>query len=914
MIREWPTLRGWREGNRESWRLQRQFTDAAQEWQTTGREPDMLYRGARLAQLREWAQSHADEMNPLEHEFLSASVESNEREALEREAQRQRELDAAKKLAETEQRRAEEQTLSAKNLRTRNRVISAIGLVAIVLAVLAGIFGLQSNQNAASAQANAEQAVNAQATAQAESLSRATAENNAIQSAAQSFSRELAVQSELSLNVDAQRSILLALAGLDKAYTHEAENALHKAVQASRELMTINTQHTGQVYNLAFSPDGKRLVSSSENSKVWDAATGKELFSFPGFLLVFSPDGTLLANAEGIDQIVRVSILDAQTGQKLLTLKDVARSDWLSMNFGPDKQLMLGGTGKIEFFDSTTGQLNSTLSSPDWTYKGLDGGPDLPLRVNFAVFSADGMRLAIDLRSDGNRNLGRVEVWDYPSRQRLLILPENFDTWFYPQGFAFSPDGKYIVKVQGDGGTSTVWDATTGQKLYELSNTSYFYSFAFTPDGKYILAASADGTAQMWDAASGKLMLTLNGHRGALFQVSVSPGCVSPPAAAFEWCGLRLATTGADETIKIWDISPGGGDLLTLPGSNFFVNDDWSRVTTIVKLPLDQGGYQGIVQSWDLPALTSGSTDKLQVSNYLSSIVQVDSASLGLRIIQSAKLLTSTFVDHEEFFKIWDVSSGEAKEMTTACCASVTDMVNGKWVQSQDVSPDGRLLVIGIIQGNIDVYDLRTGKKINTFAVSKLGDLWTETLSPDGSMLAVATTDNLQIWDMATGHLSKTWPAPEANILAFTPDGNSLLIGTCLGTVNVLNVATGENKFTLSGFTSCVNSFGFSHDGSRVAVGSESGPLKVWDWNTHEELLQLPFGNASTNIRMQFSPDDTRLMVSALDGDALVQNTVRVYVLPTEDIIALAKSRLTRTFTLEECQQYLHVDTCPAIP
>ena len=153
------------------------------------------------------------------------------------------------------------------------------------------------------------------------------------------------------------------------------------------------------------------------------------------------------------------------------------------------------------------------------------------------------------------------------------------------------------------------------------------------------------------------------------------------------------------------------------------------------------------------------------------------------------------------------------------------------------------------------------------------------------------------------------------NIMAFSPDGKSLLVGTCSGTVYGLDVATGENKFTLlSGSASCVNSFGFSHDGSRVAIGSEAGPLEIWDWNTHAEVLQLPFGNAPTNLRMQFSPDDTRLMVSAFDADAVAQNTVRVYVLPTKDIIALAKSRLTRTLTTEECQKYLHVDACPATP
>jgi hypothetical protein len=47
---------------------------------------------------------------------------------------------------------------------------------------------------------------------------------------------------------------------------------------------------------------------------------------------------------------------------------------------------------------------------------------------------------------------------------------------------------------------------------------------------------------------------------------------------------------------------------------------------------------------------------------------------------------------------------------------------------------------------------------------------------------------------------------------------------------------------------------------------------------------------------------------------ALLQNTVRIHVLPTEDIIALAKSRLTRTLTPEECQQYLHVEMCPTGP
>ena len=86
----------------------------------------------------------------------------------------------------------------------------------------------------------------------------------------------------------------------------------------------------------------------------------------------------------------------------------------------------------------------------------------------------------------------------------------------------------------------------------------------------------------------------------------------------------------------------------------------------------------------------------------------------------------------------------------------------------------------------------------------------------------------------------------------------------------------------------------------------------MWEWDTPQELLELPVGLPNgLGRKLQFSPDGTRLMVVVNDPSGLVLDTVRVYVLPTKDIIALAKSRLTRTLTPEECQQYLHVATCP---
>ena len=70
LIRHWPTLRAWLDEDREGRLVHRRLTEAAQEWETLGKEPGALYRGTRLAAAAEWAEQHDDELNELEREFL----------------------------------------------------------------------------------------------------------------------------------------------------------------------------------------------------------------------------------------------------------------------------------------------------------------------------------------------------------------------------------------------------------------------------------------------------------------------------------------------------------------------------------------------------------------------------------------------------------------------------------------------------------------------------------------------------------------------------------------------------------------------------------------------------------------------------------------------------------------------------
>ena len=127
LIREWPRLRGWLEDNREGLRLHQNLTEMVQEWLSSSRGSDILYRGAWLAQACEWAITHHDEMNVQEREFLAASTAFSDRKAAEREAQRQRELEGAQKLADAEKQRAEEQAHAAGQLRKR-ALLSSCGI------------------------------------------------------------------------------------------------------------------------------------------------------------------------------------------------------------------------------------------------------------------------------------------------------------------------------------------------------------------------------------------------------------------------------------------------------------------------------------------------------------------------------------------------------------------------------------------------------------------------------------------------------------------------------------------------------------------------------------------------------------------------------------------------------------------
>jgi WD40 repeat protein len=124
------------------------------------------------------------------------------------------------------------------------------------------------------------------------------------------------------------------------------------------------------------------------------------------------------------------------------------------------------------------------------------------------------------------------------------------------------------------------------------------------------------------------------------------------------------------------------------------------------------------------------------------------------------------------------------------------------------------------------------------------------------------------------------------------------------GVITLWDVESENKLSTLSGHAGLVNRLAFSRDGTRLASASFDRLAKVWDVTTGEELVSL-YGNTGNVFGVSFSPDGQNLVTAGGDG------TVRMYTLQLEDLVALAKSRITRVLTPDECRKYLHMDSCP---
>jgi WD40 repeat protein len=283
--------------------------------------------------------------------------------------------------------------------------------------------------------------------------------------------------------------------------------------------------HTGLVRAVAFSPDGKSIVSGSwdDTIRVWEVASGSAVSVLARHTsdvnaVAFSPDGKNLASASD-DRTVKV--WDAATGRELQSLRSHTDSV-MAVAFSPDGKYVASGSKDktIRLWDVATGQLVKTITGHAGTVTSL-------------VYLGS-WRLA-----SGSED-GTVILWEMPTGWKERTLQGHTAG---VNAVAYSAETRLLASGSSDK-TIRLWDAFTGESKGVLTgHTDSVLSVQFSPNGKFLVSGSADRTVRVWDVATGQVLRVLVGHTDAVMSVGYSPD------------GKVVVSGSRDGTVRLWDVS-----------------------------------------------------------------------------------------------------------------------------------------------------------------------------------------------------------------------------------------------------------------------------------------------------------------------------------------------------------------------
>jgi eukaryotic-like serine/threonine-protein kinase len=574
----------------------------------------------------------------------------------------------------------------------------------------------------------------------------------------------------------------------------------------------IESQFTTGVGGAAFSPDGRLLVttghhivlSSSGNLKVWDVATGTNVFraDFGGNPGEFSPNGRWFAFSIQRE----IVILDADQGWRKIKRWPAHSAGIWEVRWSPDGTRLISAGG-----DHSAAIWNAESEEELCRLKGHS------LPVHNVAFSPDG-QIVVTTSEDKT-----VRFWD--AATGVEMERDRYQHAADVYGLAWSRNGLWVASAD-DKGLVKLRNRKTQSNWTLRGHSQSVKTLRFGLNSTLLISASMDGTIRFWDLARLPPNNDLPGRAGSRYY---SPVAFSPRSRF-------VATVDPNATdIMLWNVATGTlrsrfpistSDLCTL------LPPDEATITRIKVNDLTFVSEDRLAMACEIQLNSPGANTAChRVALYdlqRNVLVKVFPGRAPLQLSPDGERLAM---------------QGEAPRRV-----QIRDLVTGRTWPDPSVdhpllasrslwafafSPDGNTLVASVIM---------RGEENNRKLV----------------LLETAT-------GMPLGNMEGPSPQLPIGVMAFTPDGTRLITGGLSPRVQVWDVRRREFAFDLPGHTAHLRSLAISPDGKTLAVGSEAGVLKLWSLEQWAQLLTLSAHERSINA-LSFSPDGNTLASGGKEG------------------------------------------------
>jgi WD40 repeat protein/DNA-binding SARP family transcriptional activator len=632
-------------------------------------------------------------------------------------------------------------------------------------------------------------------------------------------SRDLASKSATLLATDPGLALAVAVEGLRRSDTEQAENAMRQAAFEHRALRVL-VAHRGRAFGVAPSPDGSLAATAGGDRtvRIWSLRSGRRVGEIGGYrdevrAVSFSRDGTRLASAAHDGEI---AVADPNGGARDVVARlpgDFATS----IDFGRDGRTVAIGTfgGRV-----------ALVGLSDGAVRDLQPGPGAPIFA--AAFDRDGRRV-VSAGADGS-----ARIWNVAGGRPLRLVHPGRDALVLAA--SFSPDGSRVATTDF-AGVVRVWDAASGRGLMRIPVSEQpLASVRFSGDGRRVVTGSSGGAIHLVSLDQRAVLAELRGHHG-------------PARADFVARSARLVSAGEEDgTLRLWtapatrvlpmrtraapSISRDGAVVVS--GSDSGTVHVWSRATgrdrelsdhaETSSVQLSPGGRQIVSASWDdrvlLWDVASGrptAVPSLPGDKYAAAI---DATGRHIAIGGATAL-------------VLQAPDGSARRRLRG---------HRGYVNALAFSPDSRHLLTGSDDGTARVWNVRTGALERTLRGHE-GIVRDVAYSDDGRSIATAGSDGTV----------RVWPADRGDAV------------------------------TLVGHEGAVRTGRFNGRGDRVVSAGEDGTVRVWDAAGGDALLVLhrhegiaSGADFSSDGREVVSAGDDGVRITACEVCGSVEDALRV--------------------------------------